>query len=741
MPAHPTRAQVQSEYERIWQNLGDRSIESLIDLPLMTDLEMQAAMGVLSVIAAPAFNTDINLMYLVFCQMVNASLKYGTTGASAHGYAELATIVGPVFHRYLDGYRFAKLACSLVEKYGFKTYQAKVYFSTQRAMLWREPITSAIDFIRLAIDAGIETHDLVFACFSWGHLVTGLLLQGIRLDEVWRESQKGIDFVHKVRFRDEDSILRCQQRFILSVRGEKADPADPVAVQFDEQNFEAEFAAARMPFVSFHYWTLKLQARYLLGDFQTAILAAQKAQALLWSSEQHIESVDYYYYSALTAAALYESADAARRSEMLAMLAQSLQWLREWAENCPDTFLDKYTLVLAELARIEGRELDSMRLYEEAIRAARDHGFVQNEAIGNELAAKFYLDRRYETIAQTYLRNARYCYLSWGAQGKVRQLDQRSRAIEVLAPVRPTSLIGAPVEQLDLGSVMKALQAISGEIVLEKLIATLMVLAVENAGAERGLLILPRRQDYEIEAEAKTCLDRVEVRLQPKAMLPSEMPESLLRYVIRTQQRVILEDASIENLFSEDQYIRQRHPRSVLCLPLVKQARLLGVLYLENSLAPHVFTSGRLTVLELLASQAAISLDNARLYADLADLNADLRQENSDRRKAEEALRASEQRLQDIVDNTAAIIFVKDLKLRYILVNQEYERRYHVQRDQIRGKTDFDIHPDVVAGAMSANDLQVIEAGAPIQFEETIPAAEGERHYVIVKFLLRDSYG
>ena len=426
---------------------------------------------------------------------------------------------------------------------------------------------------------------------------------------------------------------------------------------------------------------------------------------------------------------------------MLEMIEQSLKWLREWAESCPGTFLDKYTLVLAELARIEGRELDAMRLYEEAIQAARQQGFVQNEAIANELAAKFHLDRRYETIAQAYLRNARYCYLRWGAEGKVRQLDQRSRAIEEQTPLGPASSIGAPVEQLDLSSVMKALQAVSGEIVLEKLIETLMVIALENAGAERGLLILPLRQDHQIEAEARTSLDRVEVQLRPRRLTPAELPDSLLRYVIRTQQRVILEDASSENLFSEDEYIRQKRPRSVLCLPLVKQTRLLGVLYLENSLAPHVFTPSRLTVLELLASQAAISLDNARLYADLAGLNADLTQENSDRKRAEEALRASEERLQDIIDNTSAVIHVKDLELRYILVNDEYERRYHVQRDQIRGKTDFDIHPNEVARAMCANDLQVIEAGIPIQFEETVPAAEDERHYVVVKFLLRDATG
>jgi PAS domain S-box-containing protein len=205
---------------------------------------------------------------------------------------------------------------------------------------------------------------------------------------------------------------------------------------------------------------------------------------------------------------------------------------------------------------------------------------------------------------------------------------------------------------------------------------------------------------------------------------PSDLPDSLLHYVIRTQESVILDDASTQNLFSQDEYVRQQCPRSVLCLPLVKQTKLMGVLYLENKLAPRVFTPKRLAMLEMLTSQAAISLDHARLYADLGRLNA--------------ALRTSEERLQDIVDNTTAVIFVKDLDLHYLLVNSEFERRHQVERDQIRGKTDFDIHPYEVAEAVRGNDRQVIEAGVPIQFEETLPSAEGERSYVSLKFLLRD---
>ena len=286
-----------------------------------------------------------------------------------------------------------------------------------------------------------------------------------------------------------------------------------------------------------------------------------------------------------------------------------------------------------------------MRLYEEAIRAARENGFVQNEGLGNELAAQFYLNRGIEKVAYSYLRAARHCYLRWGAMGKVKQLDERYPGLAEQAFLRATTTIGTSIEQLDLATVMKASQAVSGEIVLEKLIETLMVTALEHAGAERGLLILPRGEEHWIAAEARTGRDGVEVKLRHALVTPSDLPDSLLRYAIRTQESVILDDASIRNLFSDDEYVRQQRPRSTLCLPLSKQAKLMGVLYLENSLVPRMFTPKRLAMLELLASQAAISLDHARLYADLGRLNAELTQENSDRRKAEEALRQAQSEL------------------------------------------------------------------------------------------------
>jgi PAS domain S-box-containing protein len=267
-----------------------------------------------------------------------------------------------------------------------------------------------------------------------------------------------------------------------------------------------------------------------------------------------------------------------------------------------------------------------MHLYEQAIRSARANGFVHNEALANELAAHFYAKRGFEKIAHTYLRDARYGYLRWGADGKVRQLDELYPQLNKKEPAPgPMSMIGAPVEHLDLATVIKMSQAVSGEIVLEKMLDMLMRTAIEQAGAERGLLILARGAEPRIEAEAMTGGDAVIVHMRDETVNPAVLPASVLHYVLRTREGVILDDAATEPVFASDPYIRDRQARSILCLPLITQAKLIGALYLENNLAPRVFAPARLAVLKLLASQAAIALENARLYRDLADREAKIR--------------------------------------------------------------------------------------------------------------------
>jgi PAS domain S-box-containing protein len=394
---------------------------------------------------------------------------------------------------------------------------------------------------------------------------------------------------------------------------------------FDDEEFgDARFARdPNSTLAEWLYCMRKVQAHFHAGDYASAIEAATRAQRHRASGYLY-QVADLRFYSALSHAAVCDAAD--QRDAHFAALSAHHRQLEIWAGQCPENFENRAALVGAEIARLEGRNVDAMRLYQLGIGSARANSFVQNEALAYELAARFYAARGFDEIAHLYLRNARYGYLRWGADGKVRQLDEMYPQLrkDELAPA-PTSTIGTPVERLDVATVLKAAQAVSGEIVLDELIKTLLRIAIEHAGAERGLLILFPGNEPRVAAEATTGRGHVEVTLRQTAASPGELPESVLHTVIRTRQSVILDDASAQNPFPEDEYILQKHARSVLCLPLVKQAKLIGVLYLENNLASHVFTSSRISVLELLASQAAISLENARLYSDLQEREARIR--------------------------------------------------------------------------------------------------------------------
>src|SRR5271154_163534 len=618
LPAQPTWECVQAEYETVWRNLMGRPIEDLIELPLMSDREIQAAMQVLSVLLSSAYFTNLHLNCLHLCRMLNLSMQHGVSGASAHACGFLGVILGHVFHRYQEGYRFTKLACDLAEKHGFIADKAKILESRGLAAFWTQPLASAIDFNRAALRTATESGDLNYACYFMHEFVEFLLQENKSLEEVWYESQRALDFARKARFRDVADLIVSQQHFIAALQLRTAPFATFSDAQLDEVAFEAQLTGDRLPMLTGWYWILKTKARFLSGDYAGALTAAAKAKALLWTTVGEPMLLDYFYYTALTVAACYEKASVDQQREWRGLLTAHLEQLREWAENYPPTFADKHALVSGEIARLEGRDAEAMRLYEQAIKSAREYGFVQNEGLAHEVAAGFYTARGVENIAYTYLRNARDCYLRWGALGKVRLLEERHRWLSGESSASaPSATVSAPVEQLDVGTVVKASQAVSSEIELAKLIETLMRVSLEHAGAERGLLILFTDNEPWIAAEARTGASTIEVTLRNSTLTPTELSESVFHTAMRTRDSVILDDASAQRPFSADEYVREKQVRSVLCLPLVKQAKLVGALYLENNLAPRVFTSGKLAVLELLASQAAISLENVQLYDDL----------------------------------------------------------------------------------------------------------------------------
>jgi PAS domain S-box-containing protein len=670
IPAHPTWEQVQTEYQALRRNLEGRQIEDLIDLPPMTDPEVLAAMRLLTTLHESAYFTDINLSCLHPCRMLNLSIRYGICGATAQACGFLAFYVGPSIGSYAEGHRFAKLACELVEKRGFAAVRAPVYFMMGLVSVWTEPLALSLDHMRASFRSATETGELTFACYITYHIVKTLLLRNDPLDTVWDESQRCLAFVRRAAFRDFADMIACQQRFVAMMQGRTASFSTFSDAEFDEATFEASLAE-RMPLLVCLHWILKLKARFLSGDYAEALAAAKQAKEVLWAHSAQIVLLDYFYYTALTVAALYENASADEQAAWRDLLTVHQKQLSDWAENYPPTFGDKLALVSAEIARLEGRDSDAMRLYEEAIRSARTHGFVLDEGVAHEVTARFYAARGFDTIADMYLRSSLSCFVRVGADGKVRQLQETYPQLsDDLAPLLPTTTFGATIEQLDIEAVVKASQAISGEIVLDALVETLMTLALEHAGAERGLLIVGQGETLQIVAGARTNREAVEVTLRQESVTSSNLPKSLLQTVVRTRQSVILDDASVRNPFSADDYFRQNRARSVLCLPLVKQAELIGALYLENNLAPRVFTPARLSVLNLLSSQAAISLDNARLYT---------------------ALRTSEERWRNLFENAPVGIALASSNGNYTAANPAFQRMIGYSEDELRRLTPADV--------------------------------------------------
>jgi PAS domain S-box-containing protein len=625
---HPSASEVQREYERILSYVGNRSIEELTDLTIMRDPESLAAVEVLTKLQPAAMFTDSNLACLCICKAVSLTLEYGLCDASCLAFVGLGRIGGLMFGDYETGFRFGQVGYALVEQRGLIRFKASTYLCfVIFVMRWRQHVRASRPVLQVAFDAANHIGDLQYAAYSCNNLNSDLLFAGDHLANAQIEAERGLAFARKARHGLVIDIIDTQLALIQMLRG-----AAPTFGRLDgkhivEQNFEQHLSETpELAIAECWYWIRKLQARYLAGDYIAATNAASKAHALLWTSASFLEEAEYHFYGALAWTARHDLAPTNEKRQCLEHAAVLLGKLVTWAANCPQNFENRVALVKAEIARIEGRTLDAEQLFERSIRFARDNGFIHNEGLASELAARFYDARGFEIIAHAYLRNARYCYLSWGADGKVKQLEAEYPDLNTEdTAIAPARTIRTPVERLDLGTVIKVSQAFADEIVQENLVDTLMRMALEQAGAERSLLVLLNGEGPRILAEASTTRDTVLVRLCDEPLSATALPETVLHYAWRTRENVIVDDAIAEPTYAVDPYVIERQARSMMFLPLIAQTKLVGVLYLENNLAPGIFGPNRIAVLRLLASQAAITLEIARLYRELAQREAKIR--------------------------------------------------------------------------------------------------------------------
>src|SRR6516165_6407340 len=421
---HPDEEEIRAEYDGLRRRVGDRPIETLVDLPAMKDPDLLALMEILLAILPPTVLADKRLHGLVVLRMANLSLEHGHSDGSPLAFAELSMALGPRFGHHHDGFRFGHLGAALAERDAFARFRGKVYCVVGYHVLpWTRPIQAASSMMQHALDLAQETGDLVFTAFCQLHLIELGLASGTRLDDLEAEAERYLDSTRRARFGLITDMITTLLALIRTLRGVTPKLGCLDDGRLDELQMEQHLSSnPALEMAAWFYWVRKMQARYLAGDHAAAADVSLNAQ--VWRQSSFWEAAEACFYGALSCAAFWDfAAPDAKQRHFEALTTQHKQ-LDIWVQDCPETFESRAALVAAEVARIEGRELDAERLYEQAIRAARDNGLVQNEALANELAGHFYAARGLETNALAHLRNARQGYLRWGADGKVRQLDQ-----------------------------------------------------------------------------------------------------------------------------------------------------------------------------------------------------------------------------------------------------------------------------------------------------------------------------
>ena len=633
---------VRSEIEN---RLAQQSIASLIDLPVIADEDMRVVLELFSELRLIAWNAQPNLYQFLSLKALLITLQNGNSEAACSAY--MAYGINLIAQGNIaDAVQFGDMALALYQRFDEKVRLGRLMF-THGAFFnsWSNSLNNSIDLLEQAYLRCLEVGNLAIAGYCAPHIITMMFEQYESLDACLQAADKYLTSERQNQSIWPRRMIRLYQQLCLFMRDENLPFDSSYTAHFEQAQALAEFEQAQYgPGVCLTQITRQI-ACYHFGHYEESLHAARLAgKHLHFLRATNAETTHHFFY-ALSLCAQYRKLDQAQQAESMQLLQQFLAQHAIWATQNAGNYGTRYQLLQAEMARLEGRKMQAMRFYDAAIKEARENKFLQFEALANELTAVFYDDLGYEKISKTYLRDARYAYLRWGANGKVKQLGQRFPWLDARAAISNQgvgSASGTRLAQLDMMSVVKASQAVSGVMVLEALIEALLKIVIENAGAERGLLILQQGADYEIKAEASTTQEGVSVVFVNAQLSQQDLhkaPRSLLQYVLRTAEKILLDDASLQSQFSEDAYLHQMRPKSVLCLPLLKQSKLVGLLYLENRLTPGVFTPDRIAVLELLASQAAISIENATLYHNLE-------LENQDRKRAESALQEHRDQLE-----------------------------------------------------------------------------------------------
>jgi predicted ATPase/GAF domain-containing protein len=628
------RAALEAEIHTIEVLLGGRSIESLVDLPVMEDLETRMVLRLLTDMWAPAYIWgDSPLVALVSARIVRLSIERGNTEDSAYGYVTHAISVGPLRGEYQAAYEWGTLALLVNDRFADQRRRARIHQQfNAHVTLWRRPLATCIPHAQEACRSGLRTGDFTYAGYGAFTETWPAFLTSKDLDRFVGDYVPTLALLRRIRTTGLAAAHNVMLNWARALQARTESPLSLSGASFEEGSFTTAYGDN--PFFMTVFYVAKLHLSLLLEDYPGALEAARRARQLGPWGRGTIWPVLLEFWGALARSWApddpSDEAGPARRDQ----LVSARNAVAPLADSCPENFRCFWLLLDAEVKRADERSDEALATYEEAIRYGQRTDSLQNEALANELCGSLWRHRGNERVAAVYLGEARRCYAEWGAVAKVRQLDVRYPWL-----AKTEKDLAAP--SLDVGTVTKAAHALASEIVLEELLRKLMRIALENAGAERGFFLREQPEGLVIQAEGTVSAEGVNV---PGAMPLHSKPglsHAVVQYVRKTGESVVIADAVSDRRFASDPYIRSMLPKSILCVRVVHQGKLGGLLYLENNLTTGAFTADRIEVLDVLSTQAAIALENARLYDEM-------KREAARRRAAEETLRS-------IVQGTAVI--------------------------------------------------------------------------------------
>jgi predicted ATPase/signal transduction histidine kinase/tRNA A-37 threonylcarbamoyl transferase component Bud32 len=606
--------------------MRNMAASEVLHLPAMTDREMIAAMNLLMRLIPCAYFTSSHLAVLIAIKMVALSLKYGNTECAPYAYATYGVVEGFVLGNALCGKQFGEIALTLCHAASNQSIRAKVenIFSGY-INPWTSHVRTSREILRSSFKRCLENGDLVYATYNCKFLNMDSFICGELLDTVFADAITYADFCLNSKVMHQYDIHVAIRQTILNLRGMTNGNSSFSDQNYDEEQHVREMRGQDVKIAFYDYCVLKAYSYYIFGDYRSTFRIMAEAEKDIFDVLLGIlVCADCSFLLALSAASLYPHASIIEKIGYSRILRRNRRRMKKWADNCPENFLHKHLLIEAEVCRAKGKHERAAALYDQAILSAREQGYIQIEAIANECAARFQLGRGEEAAGKAHLAEAYRCYAKWGASGKVKAMEEQSpgfRRTNVSSPARSENPAAEHnVLGLDMLSVVKASQAISSSFDLDRLLENLMEIVIRHAGARKGALIMEKNGRLQIAVERSDISGETQVRERPVVDETAAYPSSIVNYVARSGEMVILNEPAEGGEFAGDPYIMERKPRSVMCLPLIHQSKRKSILYLENNLSPHAFTSERIALLNLLTTQIAVSLENALLHKEKADI-------------------------------------------------------------------------------------------------------------------------